>query len=73
MIRSSLSSPPAYPATFWDLVPFLCASGYAPNLPALLVLFVEDDSNDSKVLGEQQSQLTNHQRRIVDLSEKECE
>ena len=29
MIRSNLSPPPTFPATFWDLVPFLCAVGLA--------------------------------------------
>jgi len=71
MIRSNLSPPPTYPATFRDLVPTLCASGYTLIFIALLVLLVEDDRKDSKVLGEQQSQLTIHQRRIVGLSEKE--
>jgi hypothetical protein len=73
MIRSNLSPPPTFPATFWDLVPFLCAGGLALIFTALLVLLVEDDPNDSKVLGEQHSQLASYQRRFVGLSEKERE
>jgi len=38
---------------------------------SLLVLLAKDNSNDSKVLGEQQSQFTRYQRRTVGLSEKE--
>ena len=73
MIRSNFFSPPTWPPTLWDLIPFLCASGYALIFTALLVLLVEDDSNDSKVLGEQQSQLTSQERWIVGLTEKERE
>jgi len=73
MIRSNLSPPPTYPATSSDLVPFLCANGYTLIFIALLVLLVEDDSNDSRVLRKQQPQLTSHQRRIIGLSEKERE
>jgi len=73
MIKSNLSPPPTFPATFWDLVPFLCAGGLALIFTALLVLLVEDDPNDSKGVGEQQSQLATHQRRFVGLSEKERE
>jgi hypothetical protein len=73
MIRSNLSRPPTFPATSWDLVHFLCAGGLALIFTALLVLLVEDDSSDSELLGEQQSQLTSYQRRFVSLSEKERE
>ena len=73
MIMSNLSPPPTFPATFWDLVPFLCAGGLALIFTALLVLLVEDDSSDRKVLGEQRSQLASYQRRFVGLSEKERE
>jgi hypothetical protein len=73
VIRSNLSPPPTFPATFWGLVPFLCAGGLALIFTALLVLLVEDDSSDSKLLGEQQSQLTSYQRWFVGLSEKERE
>jgi hypothetical protein len=73
VIRSNLSPPPTFPATFWDLVPFRWAGGLALIFTALLVLLVEDDSNDSKLLGERQSQLTSFQRRFVGLSEKERE
>jgi hypothetical protein len=73
VIRSNLSPPPTFPATFWDLVPFLCAGGLALIFTALLVLLVEDDSNDSKLLGEQQSQRTSYQRRFVGLNGKERE
>jgi hypothetical protein len=54
VIRSGRSPPLTFPATFWDLVPFLCAGGLTLIFTALLVLLVEDDSNDSKLLGEQQ-------------------
>ncbi len=73
MIMSTLSPPPTFPATFWDLVPFLCAGGLALIFTTLLVLLVEDDSSDSKVLGEQRSHLASYQRRFVGLSEKERE
>jgi len=63
---------PDDPATFWDLVPFFCAGDLALIFTALTLL-VEDESNDSKVLGEQQSQLTSYQRRFVGLSLKERE
>ena len=74
MIMSNLSPPPTFPATFWDLVPFLCAGGLALIFTAILVLLVEDDPNDGKVLGgEQRSHLASYQRRFVGLSEKERE
>jgi hypothetical protein len=38
-----------------DFVPFLCAGGLALNFTVLLVLLAEDDSNNRKVLCEQQS------------------
>jgi len=60
-----------FSATFWDLLPFLCACGLALIFTSLLVLLVEDSSNDSTVLGVQQSQVTSYQRRNVGLSEKE--
>jgi hypothetical protein len=40
---------------------------------ALLVLLVEDDSSDNKLVGDQQSRLTSYRRRFVGLSEKERE
>jgi hypothetical protein len=64
---------PNVPSDCLGLVPFLCAGGLALIFTALLVLLVEDHSNDSKLLGEQQSQLTIFQRRFVGLSEKERE
>jgi len=64
---------PDVPATFWDPVSFFCAGDLAPIFTALLVLLVEDESNDNTVLGEQQSQLTSYQRWFVGLSEKERE
>ena len=73
MIRSNLSPPPTFPATFWDLVPFLCAGSLALISTALLILLVEDDSSDSRVHSEQWSHLASHQRRFVGLSEKERE
>ena len=69
MIMLNLFPPP----TFWDLVPFLCASGLAPTFTALLALPAEDDSNDSRVLGEQRTHLASYQRRFVGMSEKERE
>ena len=53
--------------TFSDLVPFLCVGGLALTVPILFVLLTEGDSNDSKVLGKQQSQLTSYQQRFVGL------
>jgi len=50
---------------FWDLVPFLSTSGLALIFTVLLILVVQDDSNDSKVLDVQQ--------RFVELSGKERE
>jgi hypothetical protein len=73
VIRSNFSPLPTFPATFSDRVPFLCAGCLAPVFTALLVLLAEDDSNDNKVLSEQQSQLTSYQRRFVGLREKERE
>jgi len=64
---------PDVPATFWDLVPFFCAGDLALIFTALLTLLIEDESNESKVLGEQQLQLTSYQRRLVGLGEKERE
>ena len=52
---------------FLDLVSFRCAGGLALTVPILFVLLTEDDSNDSKVLGEQQSQLTSYRQRFVGL------
>jgi hypothetical protein len=72
-ITLNLSPPPTFPATFSDLVPFLCVGGLALIFTALLVLLVDDDSTDCKVLGEQQSQLTSYQWQFVRLSEKERE
>jgi len=46
---------PTFLATFWDLLPFLCACGLAPLFASLLVLLVGGNSNNSKVFGEQQS------------------
>jgi hypothetical protein len=69
MIKSNLSPPPTFPATFADLVPFLCAGLLALIFTALLVLLVDDDQTDGKLLGE--SQLS--YRRFVGLSEKEPE
>ena len=65
MVGSNLSPPPTFLATFWDLVPFLCAGGLALIFTALLVLLAEDDSNDSKVLGEQHSQLASYTQLFV--------
>jgi len=47
------------------LIPFLFirAGGLAPIFTSLPVLLAGDDSNNSKVLGEQQSQLTSCQRQ----------
>jgi len=64
---------PARPRHSGDLLPFLRAGDLALIFPLLLVLLVEDNSTDSTVLGEQQSQLTSYQRRFVGLSEKERE
>jgi len=64
---------PTSSKTFSDLVPILCAGGLALIFTALLVLLVEDDSNDSKVLGEQRSHLASYQQRFVGLNEKERE
>jgi len=64
---------PDVPATFWDLAPFFCAGDLALIFTALLALLIEDESSESKVLGEQQLQLTSYQRRLVGLSEKEGE
>ena len=68
-IRSSLFPPDILGV----LVPFLYASGYALIFTPLLVLRTEDDSSDSKALGEQQSQFASHQRRFVGSSEMERE
>ena len=61
------SPPPILPATFWDIVIFLCAGGLALIFTALFVLFVEDDPNDSKNHGEQQEQeqWASYQHRAV--------
>ena len=64
---------PDVPPTFWDFVLFLCASGLAPTFIALLALPAEDDSNDSGVLGEQQTHLVSYRRRFVGMGEKERE
>jgi len=71
MISTNLSPPPTCSVTFWDLLPILCACSLALIFTSLLVLLVEDNSNDSTVFGEQQSQLTSYQRREVSRSEKE--
>jgi len=63
-IRSSLFPPDILGV----LVPFLYASGYALIFTSLLVLPTEDDSSDSKALGEQHSQFASHQRRQVSWS-----
>ena len=60
-------------ATFLDLVPFFCAGGLALTVTTLFVLLTEDDPNDSKVLGKQQSQFTSYQQQFLGLSEKERE
>ena len=57
MTRSNLSLPPTFLATFSNLVPFLCAVVLPAFSPPSLVLLAENGSTDSKVLGEQQSQL----------------
>jgi len=54
MIRSHLSPPSTFSATFWDLLPFLCACGLALIFASLLVLLVEDNSKEGKAFGEQQ-------------------
>jgi len=41
-----------------------------PHFTSRIVLLVEDNSNDSAVIGEQQSRLTSYQRRKVGLSKK---
>ena len=64
-IRSSLFLP--RPCT-----PF-CAGRLALLFTVLFVLLAEDDSSDSKALGEQQSQFASYQWRFVGLSEKERE
>jgi len=61
------------PDILGDLLLFLRASSLALIFNSLLVLPVESNSNDSTVLGEQQSQLTSYQCRKVGLSEKERE
>jgi hypothetical protein len=56
--------------------PRLSGTSYPPSaqavssfsFTALLVLLTEVDSNDRKVLGEQESQLTSYQWRFVGLS-----
>ena len=50
-----------------------CAGRLALLLPVFFVLLTEDDSSDSKALGEQQSQFASHQWRFVGLSENERE
>jgi hypothetical protein len=67
-VITSNFSRPTFPTTFWDLAPFLYADSLVLIFTALLVLLAEDDSNHSKVLGEQQSQLTSYQWRFVGLS-----
>ena len=67
MIRSNLSPPPIFSATFYS------SSALALIFTSVLVLLVEDNSNDSTVLGEQQSQVTSYQRGKVGPSEKERE
>jgi len=61
------------PDILGDLSLFLRASSLALNFNSLLVLPVEGNSNDSTVIGGQQSQLTSYQWRKVGLSEKERE
>jgi hypothetical protein len=73
MVRLNLSPPQTFPATFWDLVPFLYVGSLALVFTAFLVLLAEDGSNESKVLGEQPSQLTSYQSWFVGLREKERE
>jgi hypothetical protein len=67
MIRSNLSPPPTFPTTFWNFVPLLFASVLALRFTALLVL-VENDSNDGKMLVESHS--SGYQRRVVRLHEE---
>jgi len=62
---------PDVPGDFLGPHTFPLGQRLRPHFTALFVLLVKGDSNDSKVLGKQQSQLTSHQRRIVGLSEKE--
>jgi len=61
------------PDILGDLSPFLRAGGLALITTSHLVLLVEDNSNDSTVLGEQQSQLTSYQRRKGGARGKERE
>ena len=56
-----------------DLILFFSAGDLTLIFTALLALLVEGESNNSKVPGEQQSQLTNYQRWFIGLSVKECE
>jgi len=58
MVRSNLSA-------LCDLVPFFGAGDLAHIFTAPLGQLVEDESNDSKVLGEQQLQLTSYQQWFV--------
>ena len=71
MIRFRTAPRPTLLATFSDLVPCLCDGGLALIFTAFLVLLVQDDSKDSKVLGEQQWQLASYQQRFIGLSERE--
>jgi len=64
---------PRFSATFWNLLPFLWAGAFALIFTSHLVLLIEGDSNDSTVLGEQQSQLTSYLRRKTGLRERERE
>jgi len=70
---SLLLSPTMIWSNLGDLLPFLRAGGLALIFTSRLVLLVEDNSNDSTVLSEQQSQLTSYQRPKVGQSEKERE
>ena len=69
MIWSNL--PPPILGDFLGSPTILLRRRLALIFTSLLVLLAKDNSNDSKVLGEQQSQFTRHQRRTVGLSEKE--
>ena len=73
LAHDDLVEPLPAPDILGDLLPFLRAGGLALIFTSLPVLLVEDNSNDSTVLSEQQSQLTSYQRRKVGLGEKERE